>query len=157
VARRWPSRRSTNDHSVGQDGHNHAQSVEERQNFQFDFTIQTNFSARNRDRDYQNCRAAMNRPGLRRKVWKQMDREHMRVARRTVERLMQDWFCAAWSASRSFVPQSATTPCLARWTRSIDSFALSARASSGCRNSPGLGVCGVCGRCVCPAHCWMAC
>jgi putative transposase len=64
------------------------------------------------------------------KVWHQLRREGVAVARCTVERLMQR------AGARSYAPRLLIRPDLARWTGSIGNSRRSVLISFGCRTSP---------------------
>jgi transposase InsO family protein len=70
------------------------------------------------------------------KVWKQMNREGVEVARCTVERLMRRLGLRGVRRGKVVRTTISDTRRRARWTRSIGSSAPSGRTSCGCRTSP---------------------
>jgi len=92
------------------------------------------------------------------KVWKQLNREDVPVARCTVERLMQRLgLCRAHAVARRHAPRYPTARCRVRCTGSIDSSRRTGRSTVGIGlylrfDLAGLAVCGLRHRRFRPVH-----
>ena len=96
-----------------------------------------------------------------RKVWLQLNREGVEVARCTVARLMRKWAFMASFAAGQCGQRSATKPRLARWIASTGNSRPRARTTLGvglylCLDVGRHGLCRFRHRHLCPTDCWMA-